>query len=217
MEYKSFDDKNHPLLTEFRRKIYREHGISPEFLEQSFTHSSVRKTFPNLGASSVEEIYKFGKQKWQDTPFERIEAALENGEVVSISGCAQYGKSLLRVSMHHYTLKDYRTRFRATLFREDGFFERHIDYAQKHPALEFLFFSIYIHNRKLLAAAKNMSSKLFTPESLRMKTLKDIMTLPEPVRLHGVDQKIFLYSLRSTENSPARFLDCLTAAHGVSQ
>ena len=205
LKFVTFWKKEDFRVTEFRRQVCIELGVTEDYLEQHLSLEQVKKKFPNLRPTEAEEVYKFGSLKWAKTKFNSLEGLVVDNQLVSISGSRFYGPRLLRVGMHHYTLCAFRSRFRGLFFRQKGFFERHISSALSSIGVKYVFFSVYPHNRRLAAVAKNLMGRCVSMEGLEMTTLKQIKYLPDPIRLHGVDQYLFVYDLFPSENWQEEF------------
>lgn len=193
MQFITLTNRFDERLTVFRRKLYAEFDVSADLLETEMSLAQVRATFPELPTAAVEEIYKYGLQKWSRTEFHRIEAAVDDEGVFSISGSREYGRGLLRVAMHHYTLQSHRRTHRSLFFRDGGFLSRHIRSSIEEAGSRFLFFSVYPHNDRLRTLVKNMLGRRTSHEGLPMAHLKDFRPLGEPVLLHGVPQHLFVF------------------------
>jgi hypothetical protein len=141
---------------------------------------------------------KFGNQKWRQTQFANLEAAVckETNKIISISGCKIYSKNMLRVAMHLYTLKNYRKTCRHIQFSETGFFYRHLQFAKSLPQIESLFLTVYDHNSKLKSHVKNLASRRFAPGHGKMHYIHDLIPISQPLLFHAVPQYFFLYPLK---------------------
>ena len=91
--------------------------------------------------------YWFTSKKFDSTGFFNIEAALIDNEIIGISGCSQFNDTTLRIAQMHYTIPEYRPKFRDLLIRENGFIDRHIQTALSLN-LDTMLIAIHAFNKK---------------------------------------------------------------------
>ena len=137
-------------LETFRRRVLSEDlNCAPHQADGLKAKSDFKAAF----GVEAEEIYKFSRHKWERAGFEAFCTLLDGGEAVSAAGCRSYGSRFVRVGMHYYTLKKFRTLHRSPLWRSAGFVEA----AMKHYRdAEGFFVTIYPHNRRLKAWAARL-------------------------------------------------------------
>ena len=184
MEFKTYTDKWHPDIADFRDSVCRESGAadSREFL----THRQTMEKYD--GNEHAEEIYKFSQEKWNKTEFDSIEAMLYRGKIVSISGCRSHDHSL-RILMHRHTLHDFRQSTNRHVWQAGGFIERHLNDAVARGK-SALFFTIYEHNitlKTLAAYFRKMKRNAHKP------LLHKFQELNTDMLFNGVPQSIFYY------------------------
>lgn len=111
----------------------------------SVIHNELRRNdLP--GTEAGEEVFKFSARKWRSCDFDHLLAVIVDDRVVSVSGVRHYG-NFLRVGMHYYTLKPYRSQIRSPLWSAGGM----LDYLQLVLNGSNLFLTIYPHNSRLVA------------------------------------------------------------------
>jgi hypothetical protein len=194
-----YDDRFHPDITEFRRKIILENHADSSFLNTLFSHEETKVRLKHLPSEAVEEVWKFSLSKWRDTAFENLEALFHGEQMVGVSGCRLYENRLLRVAMHLYILKSHRNICRNFLFMKDGVFARHLEFANslsESPAA--LFMTVYEHNRKTRVLNINLGTRKLDPARGDSDYLHRLVSWPEKIIFNDVPQSFFFYPLDTT-------------------
>ena len=193
-----FTDPMDSRITDFRRKVCEENGAKSDYLNKNLDYKSTVKYVNQLSPpKNFEEIWKYGNTKWIVTKFDAFECVVYNSLIISVSGCKIYTNKMLRVSMHLYTLTNYRKICRNFQFRENGFFQRHIEFAKTVGNIECLFMTIYPYNKKLKAHIHNLAYRKINPDGQKIKTkfIDELQFIENPIIFHNVPQYFFLYPL----------------------
>ncbi len=198
LNFLSLLDPFDPKLQSFRETIYQELGAPPTNLQIAGGYPNFTQALKEFPEKDIEELYKFSDQKWKKTDFFNFECAAEGNTIVSLSGTALYGR-WLRIGMHHYTLKKFRKKHRALLFRKGGFLEKHLLLATNSLNLDGVFFSIYPHRSNLDYFVKNMEKKKFSPEGFETPQIKNIRYAGGPLLFNGVYQHFFYIPLKGVQ------------------
>lgn len=111
--YRQFDDIHNTEVLEFRYRISREEA-------------------------DTEYRYWFSTNKFENMNIKNVEAALLDNRIISVSCCSLLDNDTLRVAQLHYTLFDYRQKYRDLLITESGFLDRHLQTAKKLNANKML-------------------------------------------------------------------------------
>lgn len=191
---------NDPKLYNFRAQIYSDDiGIDRKNLDEMLTHSQCKKIFPTY---DWEEIYKFGELKWNKTCFDGIAAAIgNNNEVVSMAGFKRYS-TFLRVGMHLYTLKKWRSQCRSFLWSDAGFIDRAVEFCDQEK-IDGVFLTIHPHNKALSRWAKRLENsqnfgQMATNDPSIKNKMKNFKPLPGLIKFNQVFQKVFLMTTSSS-------------------
>ena len=187
----TISDLSDKRLVTFRENIFKEDlGLDSKLIREDKPHSWWMENIPSKVA---EDAFKYCDRKWNTVTFDNIEAIIEDGEIVGISGCKTYSK-FLRTSMHLYLLKRVRSKYPGIKYIEGGWFERHIAYATKSN-LSGLFFTVYAHSRKLKALIRNHGAKTISlVDKQHLKYMSDIHEKGEYL-FNNVPQTFFYYQL----------------------
>lgn len=136
---------------------------------------------------------------WLDSKkIERIDQILSivhENRIVGIS-CEKIYGNYLRIGSPQYVLNAYRSLYSHSLFRENGFFSKHLITA-KLKNLE-LFFSIHAYNKRMQLHAENFFKRRITTNK-NLYYIDDVKFLGIH-RFHYVDQFIFTYNVTDTES-----------------
>jgi hypothetical protein len=184
------------LITEFRRDLFEQDlEMDPDMATQLCD-----KSYWDIVAEpgTVEDCYKFSQSKWNRTQFANIEAIIEDGRVVGISGSKMYGP-YLRTSMHLYLLKRVRSRYPGIKYVRGGWFERHMDHAKSLGAAG-MFFTVYGYSRKLRGLIRNhMGQNLVSlVDRQHLVMMKDISYVGT-YKFNNVDQAFFYHPLKDQQ------------------
>lgn len=201
MRFETLLDKNDPRLYAFRSAVCLENGGSDLFLQEPYTNTMVQTALSGCTDANPEEVYKFGKKKWEQTNFSAIEAIFIEDQIVSISACSLFNERVLRVGMFLYTLKKYRTTIRDNVFSSDGFFARHINHA-KETGKQAVFLSVYPYTKKLYAHALNLSKHKRTHAKTPQPYLKSLESVGK-FTLNEVEQYVVGYRLQPEMSWPS--------------
>jgi hypothetical protein len=196
-----FDDKYASEITRFRKRLLQEIGTPDNYLDLDMNYSQTQEYCAKVGITNHEEAWKFGTRKWQATQFSRI-LGIWNKEdgVVGISGSQVFGpQKCLRTSMHLYTLKMFRAKYRNYQFAKEGLFATHLEDARSLH-LDYAFFSVYPHNKVLRAHVKNLAYRRISPGTGKVDFLDDLIFVRQPVYFNQVLQYIFIYLLNEKES-----------------
>ena len=194
-------------ITDFRSKVCEENGAKKNYINNtSLDYKNTVKYVNQLSSpnKNFEEIWKYGNTKWTITKFDALECVFYNNLIISLSGCKAYTNNMLRVSMHLYTLINYRKICRNFQFRKNGFFQRHLDFAKKIGNIECLFMTVYPHNKKLKAHVHNLAYRKISPDGKKhnMHFIDKLQFIDEPIIFHNVPQYFFLYPLNKSFQFP---------------
>ena len=191
-------DRYDPRITEFRKNVCIENGADPDYLEMDIDHDETRDYVSQLNRPTVlEEIWKYGNNKWGRTEFTQLECVLHEDKIVGIAGSRLYANKMLRVGMHHYTLMSYRKDYRNLLFSEKGYFYHQLQLGKSMGNVDCLFLTIYPHNHKLETLTKNIAHRRISPDGGKenLYFVDKFIFLEEKIRFHDVDQYFFLYPI----------------------
>jgi hypothetical protein len=206
-DFTTLKSKSSEELNLFRQQVCRENGAEGRLGSNDSSWLQIQSMYDHLTISNQQEIYKFSDHKWSRVQFSNIEAFQCGQTICSISG-AQIISDWLRIGMHHYTLLQFRKTQRALMYRQHGFFSRHLSFAAENR-LKGVFFSVHTHNTRLLSYTQNLRFKRFSPESHTILYLKDIKNIGEEVFFNGVNQHIFYYSIEPGAYLEKSFFDRL--------
>ena len=182
-------DVSDPRLTEFRDSIYEEDLE----LDKRCRTLSFDKIKLYVDENKFEDAWKYSDEKWYRVGFDAIEAIIEDGKIVGMSGCRIYG-NFLRSSMHLYLLKRVRKKYPGIKYLKNGWFERHIDFANKFN-MKGIFFTVYAYSRKLQALINNHRGKTISLiDKKHLNYIQDVREIGE-FQFNNVPQTFFYYKL----------------------
>lgn len=182
-------DVSDPRLTEFRDSVYEEDLE----LDKSCRTLSFDKIKLCVNENKFEDAWKYSDEKWYRVGFNAIEAIIEDGKIVGMSGCRIYG-NFLRSSMHLYLLKRVRKKYPGIKYLKNGWFERHIDFANKFN-MKGIFFTVYAYSRKLQALINNHRGKTISLiDKKHLNYIQDVREIGE-FQFNNVPQTFFYYKL----------------------
>lgn len=196
-EIETIFDHNDPRLTEFRKQIH----IQDLGLDGHSIHLKRSQLLNEVDPKSFEDAWKYCDEKWNRVGFNAIEAIIEDGKVVGMSGCRLYG-NYLRTSMHLYLLKSVRKKYPGIKYLKGGWFERHINYSKTHcNNVKGLFFTVYAYSRKLQALINNHRSKTISlVDKQYLLYINDIVEIGE-YTFNQVPQTFFYYKISDDFNT----------------
>lgn len=183
-----------PRLTEFRKTIFTSDlGLDEQIIDldepSPWWHN-------NLDSKIVEDAFKYSNRKWKTVGFDNIEAIIEDGKIVGMSGCRIYN-NFLRTSMHLYLLKSVRAKYPGIKYLKGGWFERHMTYAKNNNCYG-MFFTVYAHNGKLKGLINNHRGKIISlVDKDHLLYINDVREKGEYM-FNGVPQTFFYYPLTKT-------------------
>jgi hypothetical protein len=196
-------DHNDSRLTKFRQQIFHDDlQLDTQLMSLTQSHDWWIK-------NHQEDAYKYSNHKWSEVGFDAIEVALENDQIVSMSGAKVYddihGHRFLRVNMFYYILKAFRGKYNGIVYQDCGFFDRHIIFA-KSIRCRGLFFTIYPHSSKLKAMVINHTKRRISHVRSKLKYWDDIQHLGE-YQLNNVLQEFFYYPLANQKLDPISLIN----------
>lgn len=186
-------------LTKFRETLFVEDLDYPKEYVQLVTNTSYG-----------EDAWKYCDKRWATTGFDCIEAIIEDNEIVGMSGCKIYG-DYLRTSMSLYLLKRVRRKYPGVKYLKGGWFERHIEYANKKEC-DGIFFTVYAYSRKLQALINNHRKRTISlVDKKHLLYMNDICEKGE-YTFHTVPQTFFYYALKKDmeEFDPNEFKEVIS-------
>lgn len=184
-------DLNDPRLTKFRDNIFEE-DLELDVRCRNLDYDTL-KNF--VDEKQFEDAWKYCDQKWNTIKFDAIEAIVEDNEIVGISGCKMYG-NYLRSSMHLYLLKRVRKKYPGIKYLKNGWFERHIEFANKHNA-KGLFFTVYAYSKKLQGLINNHRKRTISlVDKKHLLYLDKIQEIGE-FTFNSVPQTFFYYRIQN--------------------
>lgn len=189
-----------PSLTEFRLKVYLENGGRQEDWDKPLSRQEITSAYSHLSRSQREEIYKFNARKWSHSAFDGFEVAVDQQKIISISGYKKY-RSWLRIAMHHYLLKEFRSSHRSLMFRRHGFLSKHLEFAKENK-LSGVFFTIHKHNSRLASFSqflRHIHDYSLGDNSHIDDRILQFKTLEYPVRFYAVEQEIHYLPVEETQ------------------
>jgi hypothetical protein len=193
-EIETIFDHNDPRLTEFRKQIYiQDLGLDHRCMSLNRTQL---KNYTDH--KTLEDAWKYCNEKWNRVGFDSIEAIIEDGKVVGMSGCRLYGE-YLRTSMHLYLLKSVRKKYPGIKYLKGGWFERHLDYSKNHCInIKGLFFTVYAYSRKLQGLIDNHRSRRISLIDKEYLLYIDDMVEVGEYMFNNVPQTFFYYRVSDT-------------------
>lgn len=180
-----------PRLLEFRKEIFaNDLNLDPNLIIEDKPH---KWWLENFDKKIAEDAYKYCDRKWNTIGFDCIEAIIEDGKIVGISGAKKYN-SYLRTSMHLYLLKRVRKKYIGIKYIKDGWFHRHINYARASNC-KGLFFTIYAYSPKLKGLLRNHTEKTISYiDKSYLLYIDDVKEVGEYI-FNNVPQTFFYYPL----------------------
>ena len=196
----SIADATDYSLLEFRQNIFRDDlKIDADLISTSNNHQWWITNFN-------EDAYKYSDRKWFAVGFDVIETAWDDNKIVSMSGAKLYdysnGIKMLRVNMFYYILKQYRKKYNGIVYIDNGFFDRHIQYANS-IGCSGMFFTIYPHSPKLKAMVKNHTTRRISHVKSKLKYWDDIKHVGSHM-FNNVEQEFFYFPLTENTFDPAK-------------
>lgn len=191
ISFRTYTDKWHPDITEFRDLVCQEFGANDA--QEVMSHKQAIEKYS--GNDFAEEIYKFSIKKWEQTHFDAIEAICINDKVVGISGCAIHGETI-RILMHRYSLLSARQEANKYTWHTNGVMDRHLSFAMQHSK-RAIFFTIYEHNPTLNTFAMYLRKK---KTNKNKPLLGKFDELPNPVLFNNTLQSVFYHLIDKTYN-----------------
>jgi hypothetical protein len=195
---------------DFRRTIIcSDENASLNYLDQDIKYT----------ADIPEEVWKFSKRKWESLELDYLYGVYVDNKVVALSGAKWYGdKTVLRMGMMYYTLKEYRTILRSPLWKQGGLLSTNV--ADVQHDFQYSFISIYPHNDKLKKWIKAFARKtgrgqlgLLTDQVAPTLDLFD--KYHTDINLSGVKQSIFYAATDTTTMSVAEMIDTIQDPNGT--
>lgn len=191
LQFETIFDPADDRLTGFRKKIFIDDlGIDPDVISNTNPHAWWVNNYN-------EDAYKYSDKKWFNVKFDSIEVALYNNKIISMCGSKIYsdndGHRFLRINMFYYTLKQYRNKCNGIIYIDNGFNDRHIEYALNNNC-QGLFFSIYAYSSKLKALVTNHTTRRISNVRSKLKHLDNIQHVG-CYKFNDVDQEFFYYPL----------------------
>lgn len=191
----TISELNDRRLTEFRQLIFSEDlKIDPELIHADKPH---KWWIENFDKKIAEDAYKYCDRKWNTLGTDNIEAIIEDGKVVGMSGCRIYG-NYLRTSMHLYLLKRVRSKYPGIKYLKDGWYSRHINFANEKN-LDGMFFTVYAYSRKLQALINNHRNKTISLVDKKHLLYMDDIKEVGQYEFYNVPQTFFFYKLKDKE------------------
>ena len=189
-------------LKDFRRAIF-EHDLAVDPSLLSATHGSQWWII-----NHSEDAYKYSDKKWMEVGFDAIETVIENDKIVCMSGAKVYEdvdyNRFLRVNMFYYILKAHRAKYNGIVYLDQGFFDRHINFA-KATRCKGLFFSIYAHSSKLKAMVINHTTRRISSVRSKLKHWDNLQHLGQ-CQFNNVQQEFFYFPLSIKTFNPSRLI-----------
>ena len=140
--------------------------------------------------------------------FDAIETVIENDKIVCMSGAKVYEdvdyNRFLRVNMFYYILKAHRAKYNGIVYLDQGFFDRHINFA-KATRCKGLFFSIYAHSSKLKAMVINHTTRRISSVRSKLKHWDNLQHLGQ-CQFNNVQQEFFYFPLSIKTFNPSRLI-----------
>ncbi len=194
-----FSDKYHPKVFAFRKSLLRELGASESYLELDMSYKQTLQYCEEFNIRNPEEVWKYGLRKWRNTHFANILGyCTPQGDLASLSGCEYFSEQkCMRVSMHLYTLESYRSKYRNIQFDENGFFATHLAEA-KSLKLDYIFFTVYPHNKVLQSHIKNLAYRKISPGTKPLLFVNDLIFVEQAIIFKDVAQYFFIYPINDT-------------------
>lgn len=195
-------------LKSFRNQVLsRDLNVDPTLVNSLAKRQKILAFFSKH--NDAEEIYKFSETKWSQVGFDEVLGVEFEGSIVSIAGNKRYANGVMRLGMHYYTLKKFRTTIRSVLWRQGGFIDESLRY---HPNASAFFISIYAHNKKLQSWVRKLKQgNQFAQMAVANKEITNRLRNFTPagtIIFNGVPQLILYHSPQNTE-MPKNFLEQL--------
>lgn len=189
-EFNRFFDKGDPKLLEFRMNVIEECGGDKLDADVEYSYSEIMNKYSNN--DRVEDIFRYTKKKWMLTSFDHIDTYMIDGQISCMSGAVIY-KSWIKGAVYHFNLRRYSVYNRTLFFRDDGMFDRLVEYATM-KGLNGVFISIYPHNQKLRYLTNRLIYGKSIPTTGNLSKIRD-MRYHGDRNINGVMQSVFVYPI----------------------
>lgn len=182
-------DVNDERLTKFRDTIFEE-DLKLDKMHRSMPENDLKN---NVKGKIYEDAWKYSDDKWYRVGFDRIDAIIEDGEIVGMSGSRMYG-DYMRISMHLYLLKRVRKKYPGIKYLKNGWFDRQLSYG-KESNIKGLFFTVYAYSKKLQGLINNHRGKIISlVDKSHLLYINDVHDVGEYM-FNRVPQTFFYYKI----------------------